>query len=589
MKKLILALCMVFVISSSNAQSLDYGNDADAFRICNALSGNNFLSDSAADTALDKILNVIGASKRFVLQSCSNINNAVALSYKGVRYIMYDPNFMRRISSSNDWVNMFILAHEVGHHINGHSVDVLLSDQDIAQVSLSQKRTQELEADEFAGFVLGRLGANLNDALSSVASMSDGDDSYSTHPSKSKRQAAIRKGFNESGGKVDSSRSVEKGEIIDSKYSNSRYSGVKYVVLNDFYDGGVYEGYVAISTNKPFGYGTIKFENGLIVKGEFSNGYLNGYGLIDQGNGYVEEGEYVNSELIRGEKKWPSIGRKQTGSFSNGNLIKGSTTFKEGIIDGTFKEGNIIFGTYISNDGNQKQIGFLDDLDGDGFKVLTNFNGTLKGFFKDGELIPQRGLFVLSDGYTDSDPNLGRFSKFDKKTRKLISDTGKASLLDFFPSIVKRTIEIVEPKIITKWDLEDHVGKTVINIKTKEIKVIPNNYEYGDYEIQNQFDGRWYVGDNLSYAQYNWDKEKHVYRGYFKSGTTEKAGYGELIYGPNDDRKSYSGMWWNDKKSGYGQLTYKDGRVEKGIFIDNEFYKSENFDLALMQKFLKDF
>ena len=48
----------------------------------------------AADSALDDILNVIGASKRFVLQECSNINNAVALTMNGVRYIMYDPEFM---------------------------------------------------------------------------------------------------------------------------------------------------------------------------------------------------------------------------------------------------------------------------------------------------------------------------------------------------------------------------------------------------------------------------------------------------------------------------------------------------------------
>ena len=100
MKKPISFILLVFLVQITIAQKLDYGNDNDTFRICNALSGNNFLSDSSADTALDKILNVIGASKRFVLQSCSNINNAVALSYKGVRYIMYDPSFMQRISSS---------------------------------------------------------------------------------------------------------------------------------------------------------------------------------------------------------------------------------------------------------------------------------------------------------------------------------------------------------------------------------------------------------------------------------------------------------------------------------------------------------
>lgn len=141
------------------AQNLDYNNGYETIRICTAIQGNNFASEKAADNALGKILSVIGASKRFVLQECSNINNAVALTFNGVRYIMYDPEFMSMLNYSDDWSNMFILAHEVGHHINGHSVDAILGANGMGQeTSLTTKRIQELEADEFAGFVLGRLG-----------------------------------------------------------------------------------------------------------------------------------------------------------------------------------------------------------------------------------------------------------------------------------------------------------------------------------------------------------------------------------------------------------------------------------------------
>ena len=95
-----------------------------------------------------------------MLKPCSNINNAVAFSFKGVRYIMYDPEFMSELSYSNDWVNMFILAHEVGHHVNNHTIDILL--EVVEDIPLFQQRMQELEADEFAGFVLGRLGAKFS-------------------------------------------------------------------------------------------------------------------------------------------------------------------------------------------------------------------------------------------------------------------------------------------------------------------------------------------------------------------------------------------------------------------------------------------
>ena len=142
-------------------------------------------------------MSVIGASKRFVLQPCDNINNAVATSYKGIRYILYDRDFMDSLDSGDNWSNLFILAHEVGHHINGHSLDIILYANDIVDPkSLLEKRNQELEADEFAGFILGKLGATLKQTSSSINLISsEKDDTYSTHPSKSKRLASIRKGY----------------------------------------------------------------------------------------------------------------------------------------------------------------------------------------------------------------------------------------------------------------------------------------------------------------------------------------------------------------------------------------------------------
>ena len=138
---------LVFLLSNFLfSQNLDYNNGYESVRICTAIQGNNFVSEKSADEALTRILSVIGASKRFVLQECSNINNAVALTFNGVRYIMYDPEFMSELKYSSDWTNMFILAHEVGHHINGHSVDVILSSNGMGEeTSLSTKRIQELE------------------------------------------------------------------------------------------------------------------------------------------------------------------------------------------------------------------------------------------------------------------------------------------------------------------------------------------------------------------------------------------------------------------------------------------------------------
>ena len=111
MKKLIIFFFLVV--------SASYSQTSDALKLCVALQ-NNFTSNYEANNAVDKILSVIGTSQKPILQPCSNINNAVAASYKGQRYILYDKDFMESLTVGRNkyWSNMFILAHEVGHHIN---------------------------------------------------------------------------------------------------------------------------------------------------------------------------------------------------------------------------------------------------------------------------------------------------------------------------------------------------------------------------------------------------------------------------------------------------------------------------------------
>ena len=190
-------LIIFFVtLSSINCQT------SDQIKLCFAMQGNSFSSDRTADLALNKILAVTGLSKRFVLAPCSEISNCLAISYKGIRYILFDKNFMKSITSqANDWANLSILAHEVGHHINGHSIDVLMyAGEEVDRPTLEASRQMELEADEFSGFVMAKLGATLNQASKAIEIMAvEEDDTYSTHPKKSRRLKAISKGYKNAG------------------------------------------------------------------------------------------------------------------------------------------------------------------------------------------------------------------------------------------------------------------------------------------------------------------------------------------------------------------------------------------------------
>ena len=155
-----------------------------------------FTTEKEANEALDKILNVIGASKNFTLVPCDDISNALAVTFKGERFILFDGEFMRKITQlTNNWANLFILAHEVGHHINGHTRDFLLAPV-LDDQSLADRRKEELEADEFASFIVSKLGASyaqIEETIDLIAS--NESDQYSTHPSYDKRIAAVKKGF----------------------------------------------------------------------------------------------------------------------------------------------------------------------------------------------------------------------------------------------------------------------------------------------------------------------------------------------------------------------------------------------------------
>ena len=194
------SLCFTIMISSASfSQGGHYGgHNENVSELCKILQTNNFASNRAADDALDKILSVTGMSKNFTLYPCSDIENCAAVTFNGDRYILYDKEFMEVISNNTgSWSNLSILAHEIGHHVNGHTLDLVVyaaGGRDAP--TLAKKREEELEADEYSGFVMQKLGASLEQAQSAVKLYaSDGDDSYSTHPNKAKRLYAIKNGF----------------------------------------------------------------------------------------------------------------------------------------------------------------------------------------------------------------------------------------------------------------------------------------------------------------------------------------------------------------------------------------------------------
>lgn len=143
-----------------------------------------FSSGEEAETSLKRIMKYTGLPANFTIKA-ANVPNAAAVVYGTERYILYNQYFMERVKQSTytDWSAISILAHEIGHHLSGHTL-----------TNTGSRPDKELEADKFSGFVLYKMGASLKEARVAMEKIGS-ERGSTTHPAKSARLAAITNGW----------------------------------------------------------------------------------------------------------------------------------------------------------------------------------------------------------------------------------------------------------------------------------------------------------------------------------------------------------------------------------------------------------
>jgi hypothetical protein len=154
-----------------------------------------FRSNREAVGIVDDIVGAGGLRQNFEIMQ-ANVPNAAAVIKDGKRYILYSQVFIDDItqSTATEWAAKTILAHEVGHHLNGHTLD-----------GKGSQPPTELEADYYAGFVVGRLGGPRDGALAPFKQMSE--NGSPTHPPRAARLEAVAGGWREgSKGSVSDNR-----------------------------------------------------------------------------------------------------------------------------------------------------------------------------------------------------------------------------------------------------------------------------------------------------------------------------------------------------------------------------------------------
>jgi hypothetical protein len=118
----------------------------------------------------------------------AEVQNALAVVTNGKRYILYNPRFIDLLTrvTGTKWAAVSVLAHEIGHHLWRKSNN-------------GKPLATELEADEFSGYVLAKMGASLDEAQAAMKVLAT-TRATSTHPAGADRIASIAVGWKNGGG-----------------------------------------------------------------------------------------------------------------------------------------------------------------------------------------------------------------------------------------------------------------------------------------------------------------------------------------------------------------------------------------------------
>ena len=146
----------------------------------------NFKSVYEARDILKNMLDTIQWKENFSIREQNGIQNAYATIINRVRWIIYDNTFLEEVDTytATKWASISILAHEMGHHYYNHVVS-----------SSGSTPPKEIEADNFSGYVMAKLGATLDQSIAAIQAIAS-DRASSSHPAKKDRVASITKGWN---------------------------------------------------------------------------------------------------------------------------------------------------------------------------------------------------------------------------------------------------------------------------------------------------------------------------------------------------------------------------------------------------------
>ncbi|WP_281557177.1 M48 family metalloprotease [Thalassomonas sp. RHCl1] len=180
----LLLACTSTAIEVQAEQTIQLDNACSYFGEQTPKSTIAFASQNEAVAEVARIVDASGLKPNFAVREAA-VPNAMAAINGWKRYVLYNRGFIKAIKqrTQDEWASISIMAHEIGHHLNGHTLEKIGSRPDI-----------ELEADYYSGFVLQKMGAPLSSAQAVMEKLGSPRAS-ATHPAKQDRLRAIASGW----------------------------------------------------------------------------------------------------------------------------------------------------------------------------------------------------------------------------------------------------------------------------------------------------------------------------------------------------------------------------------------------------------
>jgi hypothetical protein len=178
-----LLITVLFISCGGNPDNQEENEDSTSIKSDDFQDNTHFKQDIAAYKTVVNIIRETGLAQNFVILP-GNVKNVVAYVQDNERILEYNPEFMQQLEGDTNWHGISVLAREIGHHLSHHELK-----------NGASTIAEDLEADRYAGFVLQKMGASLEEAIQAIENLNTDEKNKAERVGVFTRKLLSKKGY----------------------------------------------------------------------------------------------------------------------------------------------------------------------------------------------------------------------------------------------------------------------------------------------------------------------------------------------------------------------------------------------------------